>query len=140
MICPNCGKVMRFSDAEKKEIKRLGSMVRPCFWCGEKHEISANDVRLRKKEPSRRALRLSQGLCADCGARPPMEGYTFCERCKSLRDKHRAMTSSPWKEMEEMNEKERLAKKKKGMTLDEISAAAYKEGISYGEYVAKYKL
>jgi hypothetical protein len=39
-----------------------------------------------------------------------------------------------------MNEKERLAKKKNGMTLDEISAAAYKEGISYGEYVAKYKL
>jgi tRNA(Ile2) C34 agmatinyltransferase TiaS len=67
-------------------------------------------------------------LCLHCGKKFRAAGSKkyCCAECKKAAAKERSRIK---------------AQKKKGITaLDQIAAAALAEGLSYGQYVAKYKL
>lgn len=119
---------------EKKIAERDGSVMKLCSTCSNLVEIPFNMLYDRKVYSRElRESRKAQGLCADCGSRPHLPMLAVCDVCNAKRRQRREETRSLQNERVTVNDK-----KKKSMTLDEIVVAAAKEGISYGEYVAKY--
>lgn len=134
MTCPKCGRILRVNRNEKKIAERDGSVMKLCSTCSNRVEIPYDmlyDRKVYNKEL--REKRKAQGLCADCGARPHLPGLFVCDKCNEKKRRLREQTRSLQHDYVVKG-----TKKKKTMTMDEIIIAAAKEGISYGEYVAKY--
>ena len=140
MLCPKCEKTVRFSDEEKRRAKSAGFVLHTCSTCGEVFRASYTQM-LKTKE--RKAYLIEHGICVYCATRPADEGFKSCSICRDKVGDYRRIHFSSIQneidqEMQEVKEMKKAMPHK--MTLEEISAAAAKEGISYGEYVAKYGL
>lgn len=134
MTCPKCGRILRVSRIEKKIAERDGMVVKLCSTCSNRVEIPYDMLYDRKVyHKELREKRKALGLCADCGARPHLPGLLVCDACNAKKRRWREETRSL---QNDYVVKE--TKKKKAMTMDEIVIAAAKEGITYGQYVAKY--
>ena len=140
MLCPKCEKTVRFSDEEKQRAKSAGFVLHTCSTCGHVFRASYTQM-LKTKE--RKAYLIEHGICVYCATRQADEGYHSCKPCRDKMGQYRfrnfsSITNDIEAEMEEVREMKKAMPHK--MTLEEISAAAAKEGISYGEYVAKHGL
>lgn len=140
MLCPKCEKVVRFSEDEKRKAKTAGFVLHSCSTCG--HVFKARYSSMLKAR-ERKAYLIEHGICVYCATRSADEGYHSCKPCRDKIGQYRfrnfsSITNDIAAEMEEVKElKKKLPHK---MTLEEINAAAYKEGLTYGQYVAKYGL
>ena len=134
MTCPKCGRILRVNRSEKKIAERDGVVMKLCSTCSNRVEIPYDMLYDRKGyHKELREKRKEQGLCADCGARPHLPGLLVCDKCNEKKRRWREQTRSL---QNDYAVKE--TKRKKAMTMDEIVIAAAKEGITYGQYVAKY--
>lgn len=134
MTCPKCGRILRINRNEKNIAERDGMVVKMCSTCSNKVEVQSDMLYDRKAyNKELREKRKALGLCADCGTRPNLPGLSVCDACNAKKRLWREETRSLRNE-----DVGKAKKKKKAMTMDEIVVAAAKEGISYGEYVAKY--
>ena len=140
MLCPKCNRQIRFSDEEKQKAKVAGFVLHTCSSCFDVFRANYQDT-LKPKE--KKAYLIENGICVYCATRPADEGNKSCSICRDKVAMYRAKWFGSIAEEEERNRKAEERKKEqkpKTMTLEEISAAAAKEGISYGEYVAKHGL
>ena len=133
MYCPSCNRILRINREDKRVAEEEGKIAKRCSTCGFITEIPYEMIfDTSKYHKELREIRKSAGLCTDCGARPALPNHTVCDVCNAKRRKYAEGTKSI------RYDEVRPVKKKKAMTMDEIVAAAYKEGLSYGQYVAKY--
>lgn len=140
MLCPKCEHIIHFSEEEKRKAKVAGFVLHTCSNCEEVFRADYKDT-LKTKE--KRAYLIEHGICIYCATRPADEGNKSCRICRDKVATYRAKWFGSLAEEEERERKvaeQEKKKKPKPMTLEEISAAAAKEGISYGEYVAKHGL
>ena len=115
-------------------------MLHTCSSCSDVFRANYQDT-LKLKE--KKAYLIEHGICVYCATRPADEGSKSCSICRDKVAMCRAKWFGSIAEEDERNRKAEERKKEqkpKTMTLEEISTAAAKEGISYGEYVAKYGL
>lgn len=133
MYCPNCKRILRINNEEKQVAEEEGTVVKRCSNCSHITEVPYNMIfNASRYHKELREMRKSAGLCTDCGVRPALPNLIVCDVCNAKRRKYAEETKSL------RYEEVKPAQKKKTMTMDEIVAAAYKEGLSYGQYVAKY--
>ena len=140
MLCPKCNRQIRFSDEEKQKAKVAGFVLHTCSSCFDVFRANYQDT-LKPKE--KKAYLIEHGICIYCATRPADEGFKSCSICRDKVGDYRrihfiSIQNEIDQEMQEVKEMKKAMPHK--MTLEEISAAAYKEGISYGEYVSKYGL
>ena len=140
MLCPKCEHVIRFSDEEKQKAKVAGFVLHTCSNC---EYVFRADYKDTLKTREKKAYLIEHKICVHCATRPADDGYHSCKSCRDKIGQYRfrnfsSITNDIEAEMEEVKEMKKAMPHK--MTLEEISAAAYKEGISYGEYVAKHGL
>ena len=78
--------------------------------------------------------------CVVCGAKFGAwnQNQKFC--CEPCKRKYTKIKEAEYRENEKKRSEERQAKKKKQGELNNISVAAGKAGMSYGQYVAMMKL
>lgn len=137
MLCPKCEKVVRFNEDEKQKAKTAGFVLHSCSTCG--HIFKANYASMLKAREWKAYL-VEHGICVYCATRSADKGFHSCKPCRDKIGQYRfrnfsSITNDIAAEMEEVKElKKKLPHK---MTLEEISKAACKEGLSYGQYVAK---
>ena len=81
------------------------------------------------------------GMCVECGKRPVIPGQVHCEQCREKRRKYAKEHRNNVKDYRPVKRKieytERSEKPKPQYTLDDLAVMARKEGISYGQLVAR---
>ena len=131
MICPGCHKNITITDEDKGKVLKYGSLIKVCPLCGSDYTIERKNV----YDVMHREKRKEAGMCTSCGKYPAMEGRSTCKKCLDYNAASRAT-------MKSLHYNDPAEKKKKPfkLDLDEIAKAARKEGLTYGQYVAKYGL
>lgn len=134
-ICQNCG----------KEFVQTHYMQKLCSdECKKEHRKKYNHERIQKRKAERAARRTAK-KCSECGRVffPQRISANTCSReCSNKRTKrlNRERLAAYNKEIYKSNAKTTAAPKKKTKTLKEITAAAAREHLTYGQYVLKYGL
>lgn len=76
------------------------------------------------------------GICVDCGKYPARPGQTKCDKCREKMKEYRTHVKD-YRPVKRRNYSGSEEKPRPQYTLDDLAVMARKEGISYGQLVAR---